>query len=1060
MATRRERVVLTLDDDFSGGMAKAAAVTALLNRELGRLSGQSVATSRSSQTFVRDVQRMSNEARGADRSINQLTGRLRLFADAAAIFGPAAVPTGGVLAAGVAGFASQLGFAAVAGGVLVGSMQGLGDTLKALNDAHLEPTAENLAKAEDAMRRLSPAAADFAAQAYGMLPALRAIRDMGSEGLFPGLTESLDDLERLAPVVGNIFSQVGTALGEIASDGAASLASDRWMPFFDFIATEAPTALSDMASALGSVTHGLAEMWMAFAPLNESFSGWLMDAATGFDEWASGLSQTQGFQDFVDYIRENGPRVAEAMGAIGNALVQIVEAAAPLGGVSLQIIKSLADVLATIADSDMGTALLGVAAGMAALSRATSLFQKVSATNMGGFVVGTAKASTGVRTLRADLAAMSTQYANVSRTQSLMLAGLSQTTGAAQRAKASVGGLVKSGAGLAGLGIIATGAADGIGLTNTASLGLIGTLGGPPGVAIGLAAGALLDLKNAGEGATASIDGLNAALASGDMSAITAQIEAAKAELEDINNLDFNAGDIFDRIGFQVADTFGGTSADEAAKKIRATEQAARDLAAAQSEAAHNDAFTGMLERQNAALVASRDAARRTATSFTQFTDSLNDSKVSLGDWIRDMAQQADALTNFQRNAERAADRGLRKGLIDALREAGPEGAMRMRQLANASESEIGRANAAWSKGQRAIDRYVDATGDVPKSLGTTIKVNGVPEAVTNVDRIRNALAQVKDKTVTIRVTQSGTAAVSPGFGPTGSADGGTVPKTGKPYADRHLYLLADGEEVISNRHGQADRHRSLLKAINGGLADGGTSGRKGDKRKVEFGFSSSLNTTSLEASIVDLTRRVENQTAVTEHDIESRDMWAQKMSDLAQATVAGFNTGLFDKSSNPWESGAGGGPLFNLTNDIAGLQERSALQAQLAGMGLSGDALAALLSQGTNADIASLIQSGGVEQYAALYNQRAALQGSVGQQAGEAAWGKEFAAANKAAEASMRELQKLNAASDRAEGLLNSMNQYLSTMGEDVGNATGFAITGAAANGQRTRNARGGGRR
>mgnify|MGYP006176640011 CR=1 FL=1 len=69
----------------------------------------------------------------------------------------------------------------------------------------------------------------------------------------------------------------------------------------------------------------------------------------------------------------------------------------------------------------------------------------------------------------------------------------------------------------------------------------------------------------------------------------------------------------------------------------------------------------------------------------------------------------------------------------------------------------------------------------------------------------------------------------SPGFGPTGSADGGTVPKTGKPYADRHPYLLADGEEVISNRWGQADRHRSLLKAINAGrLADGGTARRWG----------------------------------------------------------------------------------------------------------------------------------------------------------------------------------------------------------------------------------------
>ncbi len=58
------------------------------------------------------------------------------------------------------------------------------------------------------------------------------------------------------------------------------------------------------------------------------------------------------------------------------------------------------------------------------------------------------------------------------------------------------------------------------------------------------------------------------------------------------------------------------------------------------------------------------------------------------------------------------------------------------------------------------------------------------------------------------------------------NADGGTIPKTGLGYADRHLRLLADGEEVISNRYGQADRNRDLLKAINANrYADGGTVG-------------------------------------------------------------------------------------------------------------------------------------------------------------------------------------------------------------------------------------------
>lgn len=68
-----------------------------------------------------------------------------------------------------------------------------------------------------------------------------------------------------------------------------------------------------------------------------------------------------------------------------------------------------------------------------------------------------------------------------------------------------------------------------------------------------------------------------------------------------------------------------------------------------------------------------------------------------------------------------------------------------------------------------------------------------------------------------------------------GKADGGTitaasgmtVPGQRAPYGDKVLAYLAPGEEVVSNRHGQADRNRGLLKAINANrMAKGGTAGK------------------------------------------------------------------------------------------------------------------------------------------------------------------------------------------------------------------------------------------
>jgi hypothetical protein len=56
-----------------------------------------------------------------------------------------------------------------------------------------------------------------------------------------------------------------------------------------------------------------------------------------------------------------------------------------------------------------------------------------------------------------------------------------------------------------------------------------------------------------------------------------------------------------------------------------------------------------------------------------------------------------------------------------------------------------------------------------------------------------------------------------------GRAGGGTIDGARYPYRDKVLVPLAPGEEVITNRNGEADRWRPLLKRINAGLANGGT---------------------------------------------------------------------------------------------------------------------------------------------------------------------------------------------------------------------------------------------
>jgi hypothetical protein len=572
-------------------MLAAAAATAAVRRELNDLSGTAVRSSRSTSTVQRDISNLEKTSKSAGKEIDRLSGRMRIFADLALIVGPSLAPIGAVGVPAVAGLANQFGFAALAAITAKLAFKGIGDTLTAVNKAAIEPTAENIAKAHQAMQMLSPAGRDMVRQLQSMRPLIDDLRDSASGSMFPGLIEGLESLERLAPRVEGILGNVGKELGKIASRGADSLTGPRWAEFFSMLATEAKPTLRDLASAIGSLTHGLAQMWIDFSPLNRDFGSWLADAARGFDKWATGLDQTAGFQEFVEYIRTNGPRVADTAIAVGNAIIEIVEAVAPLGGPSLKIIETFANALAKLADSDIGTPILGAVAALALLNRtlqvtgalqtrltgSTAITSGVASGGLFGFMAtGARSASTNISQLRTDLRTMANEYrrtSQVTRTVgpslfgptplgasrtygytkggratgalgSLSLSAISGTSGAAQRTRATIGQIGstagKTAALVGALTLATTGLGDSFGLSNTAMLGMAGTMAGPWGAAAGAGVGLMLDLAAANDDVSASLDNVNALLAGGaGFTQLSAGLKTARGDVtgfqDDVN---------------------------------------------------------------------------------------------------------------------------------------------------------------------------------------------------------------------------------------------------------------------------------------------------------------------------------------------------------------------------------------------------------------------------------------------------------------------------------------------------------------------------------------------
>lgn len=411
MATRREAVRLVLEDDFTTGMLKAAAAAGVLNRELDSLSHRSVRTSRSLSDVDRSV---TSTGRNLDRSGNQIdkySGRLRVLAEVGAMIAPAFVPIGAAAVPVLAGLANQLGIAVAAGGTAILAFHGVGDALKALNDYRLLPTDAHLQALRVSMSALSPAGREFARTLDDMRPALADLQASAQAGLFPGLTDALDAISTRAPEVQQIVATIASTMGDLAAEGADALAGPEWDDFFESLRREAKPALEDMGHALGNVVQGLAELWQAFLPLSNDFGAGLVRMSADFERWADGLAQTQGFHDFVDYVRQSGPQVAEFLGAVSDAFVQIVEAAAPLGGPVLHVLTDLSQVLAAIADSDLGTPIFTALAALSAYNRAMALAGSLSKAAFGRQMASAAKlAALPLRGLAADVATVGTTW--------------------------------------------------------------------------------------------------------------------------------------------------------------------------------------------------------------------------------------------------------------------------------------------------------------------------------------------------------------------------------------------------------------------------------------------------------------------------------------------------------------------------------------------------------------------------------------------------------------------------------------------------------------------------
>lgn len=1040
MATRRERVVLDLEDNFSAGMARAAAATDLLNRRVNALSKGAVESRRVNRDMGAGFDEMGRSAARASNDIDRMSGRLRLIRDAVIVLGPALVPIGAVGIPALSGLAAQFGFAALAGGVAIGAFQGVGDALKAMNKAHLEPTTANLQAAQIAMEQISPSAQVFVRQLRDLGPALEGLRDTGAAGMFPGFGEGLDALMRRLPDVERIVAAVSGELGNIGAATGDSLASSRWDDFFDFLATDAPSALQEMAQAAGNTGHAMAEMWMAFDPLNDDFSRWLRDSTASLDEWAQGLEHTEGFRNFIDYVQTTGPQVADTFGAIGDAMVQIVQATAPLAGPVLQGLESVAKVIGAVADSDLGTPIFAGLAALTLYNRALGVTATMSKTAWGA-------------SARANLVGMGAALTTVaSAQQRATLSAGAMAKAEAQRSAAIKSGLITAGKGAAVLGALAvagTGVAEGVNLSNTAMLGLVGTMAGPWGAAAGATVGTLLDAKSAADETRGALDSLNAAMVSGNADVLASSLRAAKTELADLQKIT-GVGDLLGTIQEDIGMTLKG-QLDGRRKLIEEYQEAIHAASAGNNFAAALDFAASFGETATAAEAATRGVEGFAAAmaglnntltrreAMRQYAESVLDANARNRELGATLTKTGAAFAGQKRaglESQRTLDR-IAVAAVNVAKDMKPLQGARYLQNAHkdfvrlatnmgmSTKSARKLANELFVLDKTEANPKVEEKGAAPsskriKELRGEIKAlkskmvkmdeKGAAAARARVAALRAEIERLRSRTVymtyvrtniTRNVGASGN--VGKGNAPDAVAYGGIFNNNVRTFAqggfgdvaNRHMPELAgpgptrvwrepetQGEAYIPLAN---DDRRPRAKAIaeeTVGLLGGevewfARGGRKGGRGGRGDG------TGPVRRSLKELTKAAKESAKAITAEKSQREKLKQDRDQLRTSVTGAF-------TNDPFARGSVASAMKVLQRDTADAKTMKALLQQLKAKGFDGDALAGLAATGDIKKVRTFANSRRTEllQVEALFAQRAQASNAAGAYAGSAAYG------------------------------------------------------------------------
>lgn len=159
-----------------------------------------------------------------------------------------------------------------------------------------------------------------------------------------GLISVLTQIAPLAEWVSQGFKKMGQAFNEWAQsvEGQNAIKS-----FIEYTKQNLPL----IGQIFGSTFKGIFNLMKAFAPNTHLVLQGLADMAQRFEEWSATIAQSDGFEKFIGYVQENGPKLIQLLGNIINIIINVATAMAPFAAAVLDVAIAMTDFIEKLTEA-------------------------------------------------------------------------------------------------------------------------------------------------------------------------------------------------------------------------------------------------------------------------------------------------------------------------------------------------------------------------------------------------------------------------------------------------------------------------------------------------------------------------------------------------------------------------------------------------------------------------------------------------------------------------------------------------------------------------------------